>query len=293
MSEQPKPNAQNANMWNMNENQPYARRSVSSIFNIILIFAICALALYWYMGQASDEPSPVTVGSADEATQSSPGLKDMTKSAIKMVKGDTTGTSAGEAAQILENQAEAIAALKTQYENSVNDIINSDVMIPNGESAGKIHDILIHKDTGQAKAIIINSADNGYYSNELKKLSFSKVTNPESEGTLKTSVTAETLADQEPFDYAAKNEKYISLRSLENGKILDDQGQVAGKIIAIIYQDADTQSLYFALSPALAPNKKDKRFGIAFEAANLVKSDNGYDIKLTKAQTEALARQVF
>lgn len=295
MSKHPKPNSPNANVWNMNENQPYAKRSVGSIFYVVLLFAASALTIYWYLGQEENPTGEASeaVIAAGQGNPSRVGLDDLTDNALEFVTGGTNDLSAGQAALLLEEQAQAIANSEPQYENSVREIINSKVLTPNGEKVGKVHDILINKETGEAKAIIINDKDNGYYSNELKKLSFNKVINQSSDGQVLTSLTDDQFDDKSPFQYKTQNDQYISLRNLKDAQILDDKGNVAGKMIAVIHQNAETQGLYFSLSPTLAPDKEDRRFGLPFEAVNLIKNNDGYDIKLTKKQTENIAKHLF
>ena len=192
-----------------------------------------------------------------------------------------------------ERQAARVAVSQgDEYRHSVLDVVGSEVFSRRGEMAGNIHDILVHKETGKARAIVVNE-DDSRYERDLTALSFKRVQRQQDDGDVLVTVTEEKIEDAPDFTYSSlEDTNYISLRHLRDGQLLDYEGKVAGQIDAVIYQNAEAQNIFFTLRPVLAQHGISK-FQMSFEDINIIESPDGLDIKLTKEQTEKLAETMF
>lgn len=78
-----------------------------------------------------------------------------------------------------------------------------------------------------------------------------------------------------------------------DGKILDDRGNVAGDISAIKYDDGEIKSFNFILKTALTPADAARRYTISEDEVKVVNKDDLLFIQLNKAQTQALAKELY
>lgn len=190
----------------------------------------------------------------------------------------------------LEQRAENV---DDNYRHSAFDVVGSKVVGIKGDKAGEVHDILIEKETGKALSVIIDE-DGQAYERDLALLRFKRVDVQQPDGDIRMTITEDTLEDKSAFNYGKIDAaKFISLRALRNGQIIDVDGNIVGQIDAVIYQNAEAQQVYFELRPAIAAQTSEDIYGLPYNAINVVKSADGYDIKLSKKQTEALATTVF
>lgn len=181
---------------------------------------------------------------------------------------------------------------KDQYQHSVFDVVGQEIYDFKGLRAGMIHDIIVHKNTGEARAVIARE-DDARYERELKAIQFNNVFKQENDGDVMLSVSEDTVEEKSAFNYAKLNDnEYVSLRHLRDGQLLDFEGNVAGQIDGIIYQNAEVQNIYFQLRPVLAKEGFAK-FQLPFGELNIVNNPDGYDIQLDKEQTDALANALF
>ncbi len=196
------------------------------------------------------------------------------------------------ALQELQHEQSAQAKSSEEYRHSFSVIEGSSVFSSEGQKSGTLYDILINKETGAARAIVVNDED-AAYARDLKAIGFNEVVQQDSDGDVALSMTDSQFKDGQPFEYTADDKgNYISLRLLHSGQLLDYEGKVAGEIDAVIYENAEVQNIYFTLRPTLAQYGPSKLF-IPFDEANIVRNQDGYDIQLTKEQTERLARTLF
>ena len=181
---------------------------------------------------------------------------------------------------------------RNEYQNSLFDAVGSAVINAEGKSIGKIYDVLIHKDTGAGKAIIVRE-DKQLYERPLSALNFEKVRAEQDNGEVILNVATEKI-DSAPKRYSPEqtDEDHVSLRLLREGKVLDFEGNVSGEIDAVIHQNAEAQSVYFELQPDLAELGPEK-FKLDFKDVNIVKSAQGLHIQLNEKQTRALADYYF
>ena len=180
------------------------------------------------------------------------------------------------------------------YKNSLSNIVGSDVFGNKGEVAGEVFDIIVHKKTGQAQAIIIN--DDSTNARSLSAVGFKQVLKQNEEGDVTLTVSEDIVKKEPAFDYSSlENTNYVSLRNLQDGQLLDYEGKVAGQIDGIIYENAEVQNIYFTLRPILVQNNAQNAstFQLPFKEINIIKNNDGYDIKLDKEQTQALAKSLF
>ena len=175
-----------------------------------------------------------------------------------------------------------------QYRHSVYDIVGSEVYNSAGNQIGMIHDILTDKKTGKAKAIIVNNG------RDLAAIDLSDVTQQQEGEAAVFTVEQEKATETPQFSYESfkENDKYVSLRQLRDGQVIDFDGNPSGDIDAIIYENEEAQNIYFTLRPSLALQGPSKFF-MPFKDVNIVKKENGYNIRLNKKQTETLAEMVF
>lgn len=179
-----------------------------------------------------------------------------------------------------------------EYRHSIVDVVGSEIYGRKGQKTGDIFDVLVHKDTGKAKAVVLNE-DESRSVRDLASLGFKKVLKQQVDGDILLTVAEERVEDTSEFRYADMDaQDYVSLRHLRDGQLIDFEGEVAGQIEAVIYENAEAQTLYFTLRPALA-QQGAREFQIPFEEAEIVENRGGYDIQLTKAQTAALAKFLF
>ena len=195
--------------------------------------------------------------------------------------------------KIAERRTAQSEALKQDdYRHSVLDVVGSEVYDRKGDKAGKIHDILVNKNTGKAKIIVMND-DESRYERDLTAMHFKRVLKQQTDGDVMMTITEEKIEDKPDFLYSSMGDtNFISLRALRNGQLLDFEGKVAGQVDAVIYENAEAQNIYFTLRPVLAQRIPTKFF-LPFEETKIIKSDNGYDIKLTKKQTIELAERLL
>ncbi len=297
--------------------QPYARRSVGQIFTFVFLLALGAGFLLWYLGSGDSKdgsaqitatnlemtpdgeliPAPPTAAQQQAATSNDKGIieegKDLVKDTIQSVTGQVDGTAIVEAEQAIKQQAMLMAKMKDDSQrHTVADIIGKPVLAADEESVGKINDIIINKNTGEAAVIVVDAEGQGYRQ-KLTELDFKDVRKQTPNGSVYLNVDNKEFTSNEAFQYESLPENYMSLRDLHDGQVLDFEGKLAGEVRTVVYRNAEVQKIYFLLKPSLSPNMQPVEFGIPFEKANIVKNKDGYDVKLTKAQTEDLAKQLY
>ena len=180
----------------------------------------------------------------------------------------------------------------TTYRHSAHDAIGSNVIGKDGEKSGHVFDILVHKETGIGKAIIVQE-DESRYGRDLTAINFRKVRKTQNDGDTFLTIAEDTLEQKPEFDYGDNQpEDYISLRRLRDGQVLDMDGKLVGQIDAVIYQNAKAQSIYFKLRPLLAAQGPDD-FKIPFKELKVVENPDGLDVQLSAKQTKAMAQQVL
>jgi len=292
---------------------PFARRSFNAILGIVVVLLLCGGFVYWYFGspeQSAERRDPVLKGGSTQFTNN-PYPEDTGKGSLyEFFRNAISGTADGidnsslnfpanrneetiDAVSRLSRNAELLSSIDDNYMHSIYDVVGSEVVGIQGDEAGKIHDIFVNRDTGEAKAILVDE-DGVAYERELVKLKFEKVFKQDTDGDTKLSVTDNDILEKKEFIYSdLEDADYVSLRHLRDGQILDYQGKVAGKVDAIIYENAEAQKIYFALKPKLSPTGQVEKFGIPFESVDVVVNPDGYDIKLNKEQTEAIAETLF
>lgn len=304
-------NEAKANIWTSNENQPYAQRSVRA-FTIIL-FVVLAVGGFvtWYFFISPDNGTPVN---SQAAAQRAPGNEydpQTGQSSFynffhKVFSGigdglDTSRMNIGEpddefrleALSEVEQQAEKLAPrLDDGFQYSMKDVVGSRVMGEDGNQAGQVHDIVIDKETGEAQAIIVDK-DGTYHNQGLSRLTFENVQVQDPSGAVLATLSGDDLGEKPRFSYADMGDKYISLRHLRDGQVLDHNGDVAGQVSTVIYQNAEVQRVLFALKPSLTGGRDVGLFGFPYENVTVVENPDGYDIQLTEEQTRSLASSLY
>lgn len=313
--------------------QPYARRAIKAVLGFALALLIIGAFVGWYFFTPSDDgtsnnntstPQQQTLatqmpgndydqgsgrssiynffykvfGGIDDGLEDSPHNLNNVEH-IDQMNIDTAELFNDEVSptlnlkKISERRANALEAMnQDEYRHSVHDILGSDVYGRKGDKAGRIFDILVHKETGKARAIIVREG-NVRYERDLTALRFKRVLKQSSEGDVVMTISEEKIEDKPDFRYASlEDTNYISLQHLRDGQLIDFEGNVTGQVDAVIYENAEAQNIYFTLRPILAREGISK-FQLPFEEINIVESADGYDVKLTKEQTIALAKTLF
>lgn len=296
----------NSPIWSDETNQPFARRTTSAFIGLAIAVISVGLFSWWFFLTPSSDNSAAGIRDQNiKRAQQMPGNKYAPGSGRSSVYNffynmfdgaedglDKRSLSTIEAMQTLDRHAEILANIDDNYRHSVHDVVGSDVIGKNGENAGIVYDIVIKKETGEARAVIVDQ-DGAYYQRNLISLRFKKILKQQPDGDVHATVTEDTLEDKTQFEYSKIPEQLISLRHLHDGQVLDYEGNVAGQVDAIIYQNAEAQRIYFQLAPSASPDGKVITFGIPYEAAEIVINPDGYDIQLSKEQTISLAKSLF
>lgn len=175
--------------------------------------------------------------------------------------------------------------------HDVNAVIGGDIYGRQGDKAGKIFDIMVHRETGKARMIVLRDNES-QTQRDLDTVRFKKVQARQDDGDVMLSVAEESVEGvDEPYE-KADDENYLSLRLLQNGRVIDHRGDIAGSIDTAIYDDREAQNIIFSLKPVMARYGPEV-FKISFEEANFIERPGGYDIQLTRQQTARLARTLF
>lgn len=318
MSLGPHTDPHNAPVLESDHHAPFARRSVNAVFGIVLAIGLVGGFLFWYYGFFSGEKiirGPETnipekkVVYIDKPENPYPegthkntvygffyslmgGAAHGVEDSPLNLPGDPDERTI-EALNTLEEHAHRLANIDDNYSQSIRDVVGSEVVGRKGDKAGNIHDIVVHKETGEAQAIIVDEAGNSY-NRELAALSYDRVLKQDKDGNVLMTVTDNKFEKNREFAYSKMDDtKYVSLRHLRDGQLLDDQGEVAGQVNAIIYQNAEAQKIYFTIKPSLTPTKKLLEFGLPFEDVKIIQNPDGYDVQMTKEQTESLAEALY
>lgn len=302
----------NAPVWSTKEEQPYANRSVKSIIFVFVAFVLMiALIIYILVKPENNDPQNMNRAQIEKDRSgfyyvmrdlfagAEDGLDDNPHN-LSNVKGidqfnlntDNTLNSDSDAGLKMLRAKKSLQSLDDNYRHSVLDVIGSDVRGSRGENSGRVFDILIHKKTGHAKTIIM-AEDETMYSQDLIALKFEKIALQKPNGDVISSITEDAMEDKASFDYSKIGDDYLSLKRLRHGQLLDDEGNVAGQIDAVIYTNAEVQKIYFSLAPKLSPNKKKITFGLPYDQIKVVENPDGYDVVMTKEQTKELAEALY
>lgn len=294
---------------------PFAKRSVWAIFLFVIGLILVGAFILWYAGffgsqekmaQTESESGGAVFESYDSRYPAESGKDSVYSFFRSLFSGASSGVANSpinlpeslkerslEAMTTLEDNAQAIASIDDGYSYSLYDVVGSDVVDIKGRRAGNVHDIIVDKETGEAGAVIVDEKGQSYR-RELAFLSYQKVQKQEASGRVTLTVTDNKFEDNKEFRYTKLNEEgYVSLRNLRDGQVLDDQGKVAGQIEAVIYENAEAQTIVLKLKPSLTPKNKGREFSLNFEDANIIQNPDGYDIKLTAEQTEDLAKTLY
>jgi sporulation protein YlmC with PRC-barrel domain len=314
-----------ANVWGHDTHQPYARRSISAILGfVIALVTIGAFAGWYFFLPATNEETVSTNHYEANASVQMPGNNyehGTGRSAVynffyKVFGGIESGLednphnlnnvdhldhfnldggkdSAVEAMLQINRYYDRFENIDDGYRYSIYDVVGSDVIGRTGKKAGEVHDVLINKETGEARAVIVDQNADTYYHQDLARLNFKNIYTQQPDGDVRATITENAFEDKKEFVYMNMDERFISLRHLRSGQILDFEGNVAGEVDAIIYRNAEAQRIFFAVKPSLSSTGSSQLFGIPYESANVVENPDGYDIQLTKAQTKSLAESLY
>ena len=212
---------------------------------------------------------------------------------------DTSDSSAGavnstmDAMVAMEQNKNRFANLDDGYRHSLNDVLGSEIRGSDGSVAGELHDVIIDIQTGKAQAIIVDK-ESAYYDRDLTALTFKAIATQEEDGDVRANITDDQIDQRRKFDYATLNQdQYVSLKDLREGQILDFENKVVGQVQAVIYENASANQIFFALQPSMVPAGKARVYGMSYTEMNVVKNPDGFDIKLSKDQTEELAKLLY
>ena len=294
-------------VWSQEHHNTFANRTISTVFWTIGIVAVLVIAGFMFSAQDSSQGTQ----SASETTASGDTNLSVNVDAnpaeevglIAQIFHGLFGTENLEPFDLNKSPVNEMAELETLYNMQENvddgyrmsfyDVLNGDIISSEGENAGNLHDIIIDKETGEAKAIVIEK-DKRVFDRELGTLSFSQVLSQELDGDTQLTITETTFDAKTEFDYANIDyDRYISLRSLEDGQVIDDKSEYVGEIDALIYQNAEVQDVYFYVDPSLTPHGRANLVKIPFEELNVVKNASGFDIQLSTEKTRELAASLY
>lgn len=325
--EDPRVDPETAPVINYENNQPYGKRSINAVFGfVIAVFLIGGFTAWFFFTPDEDTQSKMpyyaegtqkpgneyeagsgrsavynffynVFGGIDDGLEDNPhNLENVER--IDQFDIDVDMMDDEEAVIAVEEYAERRAALlasiqEDDFRHSFLDVEGSDVIGRKGDRVGKIHDVVVHRETGMAKAIVVDE-DGSRYERDLAAVRFKRITRQSPDGDVRLTIAEERVEAKPEFYYQDMNEDdYVSLRHLRHGQILDYRGEVAGQVEAVIYENAEAQNIYFALKPRLVPAGKPRVYGLPFEEVNIVENPDGFDIQLTREQTESLAETLY
>lgn len=195
---------------------------------------------------------------------------------------------------VLARADQRTLAKPKDYPYGFKDIVNRPVADPTGKSVGAVHDILVDRETGKSLAIVVNG-DSDYRGVDLSAVKFDKVEGQDAKGEIKISTDASTVGSSPAFTYDdAARTRYVSLRSLEGGTVVDNEGNVAGKVDTVIYRNQTAQNILFTVLPSAARQLNTETFAIPYQDIKIETAANGATIiQLTEAQTAAMAKSLF
>ncbi len=295
----------------------------SILLLLILGFSVAAWLLYGHASAGSQEPAAApnsilsgpasTTMPAETESESAPvsgsgsaGVMEKLGGLIGNLLGPGVSAGNGIDAQIKIDQAkrqasaQAAAAIEpasapsspVAYPGSVKNVLNSSVEDENNSSVGTVYDILVDRQTGMSTAVILNGKNN-YRGIDLSAIHFTEVARQDASGDISLSLDKHSLESSPSFRYDNLPEgRYVSLRSLENGKVLDDRGKEAGLIDAVTYYNGSARNIVFTV-PAVSSEASGKTFVIPYQDVTVVALEKQNAIQLDKNQTAALASAVF
>lgn len=176
------------------------------------------------------------------------------------------------------------------------DLIGSDVYSSQKALIGKLHDILIDKDSGLARSIIIENDGKAQRHFDASKISYQNIFGIESDGDIILKISENRVEDKPNYTYEQiDRENIVSLRLLKNAEIYDYTGAQAGQVEALFYDDASLEKIYFTLKSKFydASSKNKAPIKIFFSDIKLKVNDGMMSIQLSKEQTETLADFLF
>jgi len=275
---------QTANVFDHDTHQPYARRSISAIIGIVVaLFAVGAFVGWFFFSPITDEQEIVRTnnyeanvavqmpgnsyeqgtgrsavynffykmfGGIEDGLEDNPhNLENVEHINQLNINTDTLFSDNVSPHLALNRYYDRFENIDDGYRHSIYDVVGSDVIGRKGEKAGEVHDILINKETGEARAVIVDQNADTYYDRDLARLNFKNIYTQQPDGDVRATITEDTLEDKKEFIYMNMDDRFISLRHLRSGQILDFEGNVAGEVDAIIYRNAEAQRIFFALKP--------------------------------------------
>jgi len=285
-----------APVWSQETNVPYAKRT---IFTFLLLAVVIAGGLYlagFFTAITSDaderggSTTSIEANVENVSGVDADGLADSMKEFFTNI-GDTQDnvvTEMVEAQQTYDDPATA----PDGYRHSMSSIRGSRVFGSDGDPAGEIDDIMVDMESGKARAVIVDKGGHAF-SRDIVALNFDDVAKQAPDGAVRMVIDDDRLEAMQDFEYGRLEKRgYISLNDLEDGQLIDYKGKIVGQIDAVIYTNAEARTLYFRPRPTLRDEGLPD-FYLPFEEANIIRNEDGFDVKLTKSQTAALARVLF
>ncbi len=285
----------------------YAARTSGVFFKSISLLIILGLGAAWFFvwrpnhaARAAQQQEAQTTDNAAVGDSLADKLSATLKGAIGSDKAPSTESAGIEldqakqqaAADKQQSQQSSLSSAPVAYEGSFTNIIDGKVTDETGKDAGMIYDILVDRETGASTAVVINNQKK-YQGLDLSAVKFNEVAQQDSSGNMKISADAGAIAASPSFSYEKlPSQRYVSLRSLENGQVLDDQNKNAGQIDAVIYYNGSAQNIVFTVPP-IGNSTRKGTFVIPYKDVEVLAGAEGNAIRLNNMQTAALASAVI
>lgn len=162
-------------------------------------------------------------------------------------------------------------------ENSFYDISLSYLKGKNGKLIAKIDDILVSSTSGTAKYILYYKGDekplNGY-----NFVNYTDVLVEESDGDIILSTTKSEIPPGPNIKYSKKIlSTYISLKYLREADVVNQNGNLIGKVRAIIYDDNKLQEIYVV--PTNGHTSKVNMYSYRLDDLSISYKNGGYDVR--------------
>jgi len=297
---------------------PYANRSIKWIIGLLVaLFLVGAFAVWFFFGfggvqQNQSAQNAQDAGQTAQETVQSAGSETGQNAVFSFFKTMFAGMGEGidESPTSLQTDKEIKEAVNVQlylrrqeqqevdasadgYRQSLMSVLGARIVDSNGAVIGELHDVIVNKKTGAGQLLILDEDDNPAR-RSLKDVDFKNVFVQNPQGQTVLSMKERQVKSGANFDYMQDDNQddLISLRRLRAGQLLDYQGNITGQIDAVIYGNAEAQGLVIDLRPALEQYGMSS-FYLDFADAQYIENPDGLDIKLTKAQTRALAQSLM
>lgn len=243
----------NPNIFTHEDNpQPFAKRTVSSLFNIGIVLLILGVGIGWYMTRGDNETRQEMQASA--TTNDNVNVAEVsTNSGAEPAPAITPVQSGGGGQSFTDMVSDFFKGIFSFFMGGISGGASS-AGSSNATGTGSGADLVV---SGEPLTEVVNAIEN------------SESNTPPS------------------------NQQLAALQEMFDGRIVDFEGKPAGDVNAIIRNNNGERSFIFTLDQSLTPADKPREFVVAYDEVEIIQDERGSFVKLSKEQTEAIAKALF